>query len=97
MAITDSGSVENEDTASDMGPEAIQGKGGNAHAKSRKKGKSVDEAIKLALEEMGVGLEDVAIEVLEEPSRGILGIIGSKPALVRVEVKPARKVGRRQT
>jgi spoIIIJ-associated protein len=52
-----------------------------------KKGKSVDEAIKLALEEMGVGLEDVAIEVLEEPSRGILGIIGSKPALVRVEVK----------
>ena len=39
MAITDSGSVENEDTASDMGPEAIQGKGGNAHAKSRKKRK----------------------------------------------------------
>lgn len=39
VAITDSGSVENEDTASDMGPEAIQGKGGNAHAKSRKKRK----------------------------------------------------------
>jgi len=52
-----------------------------------KKGKSVDEAVQLALEEMGVGLEDVVIEVLEEPSRGILGIIGSKPAVVRVEIK----------
>jgi len=52
-----------------------------------KKGKSVDEAVQLALEELGVGLEDVVIEVLEEPSRGILGIIGSKPAVVRVEIK----------
>ncbi|MGE5544854.1 MAG: RNA-binding cell elongation regulator Jag/EloR [Bacillota bacterium] len=52
-----------------------------------KKGKSVDEAIKLALEDLGVGLEDVVIEVLEEPSRGILGIIGGKPAVVRVDVK----------
>ncbi|MGI6551101.1 MAG: RNA-binding cell elongation regulator Jag/EloR [Syntrophomonadales bacterium] len=52
-----------------------------------RKGKSVDEAVKLALEELGVGLDDVVIEVLEEPTRGILGIIGNKPAVVRVDVK----------
>jgi spoIIIJ-associated protein len=52
-----------------------------------KKGKSVDEAIKMALGELDVSLEDVVIEVLEEPSRGILGIIGNKPAVVKVQVK----------
>ena len=52
-----------------------------------KKGKSVDEAIKLALSELGVALDEVIIEVVEEPSRGILGIIGNKPALVKVKVK----------
>ncbi len=52
-----------------------------------KKGKSVDEALKLALEELGLDLDDVVVEVLEEPSRGILGLIGNKPAVVKVQVK----------
>ncbi|NLV15611.1 MAG: KH domain-containing protein [Syntrophomonadaceae bacterium] len=52
-----------------------------------KKGKSVDEAINSALDELGVDIEEVEIEILEEPIRGILGIIGNKSALVRVNVK----------
>jgi len=52
-----------------------------------KKGKSVDEAIKLALDELGCEIEDVSIEVLEEPVKGILGLVGKKPAIVRVSLK----------
>lgn len=53
-----------------------------------KQGKTVDEAIALALAELGVGMEQVETEVLEEPSRGFLGIIGGKLAKVRVTLKP---------
>ena len=48
-------------------------------------GKTVDEAVKVALEELNVTKDDVTIEVLEEPTKGLLGI-GAKPALVRVTV-----------
>ncbi|NLN86716.1 MAG: protein jag [Syntrophomonadaceae bacterium] len=51
-----------------------------------KKGKSVEEAIKSALDELECGIEDVVVEVIEEPSKRLLGIIGSKPAVVRVSV-----------
>lgn len=59
-----------------------------------KRGKSVDEAVKAALEELGADFEDVVIEVLEEPSKGILGMIGKKAALVRVTLreKPEEKI-----
>ncbi|ADI03117.1 MAG TPA: protein jag [Syntrophothermus lipocalidus] len=59
-----------------------------------KRGKSVDEAVKAALEELGAEFEDVVIEVLEEPSKGILGVIGKKSAVVRVTLreKPEEKV-----
>ena len=46
---------------------------------------SVDEAVSNALAQLGVSASDVLVEVLEEPSRGILGI-GSKPARVRVKL-----------
>ncbi len=49
-----------------------------------KKGKSVDEAVKAALEELGCNIEDVTVEVMEEPSKGLLGFIGNKPAVVKV-------------
>lgn len=48
-----------------------------------KKGKNIDEAIKAALDELGCEIEDVDVEVIEEPSKGLLGI-GKKPAVVRV-------------
>ncbi|MEQ8173885.1 MAG: RNA-binding cell elongation regulator Jag/EloR [Syntrophomonadaceae bacterium] len=58
-----------------------------------KKGKNIDEAIKAALDELGCEIEDVNVEVIEEPSKGLLGI-GKKPAVVRVtrREKPEDKV-----
>ncbi len=58
-----------------------------------KKAKTIDEAVELALKEMGMPKEEVLIEVIEEPSKGLLGILGARPAWVRVEPKdsPARR------
>ncbi|TAH64144.1 MAG: protein jag [Gottschalkiaceae bacterium] len=52
-----------------------------------KSAKTVDEAVKLALEELKAEKEQVEVEVLEYPSRGILGIIGTKLARVKVVKK----------
>lgn len=52
-----------------------------------KSGKTVDEAIDLAVEELGVCRENVEYEVLDEPSKGLFGLFGGKMARVRVFVK----------
>ena len=39
-----------------------------------KRGKSVDEAIKAALDELECEIDDVIIEIVEEPSKGLLGL-----------------------
>ncbi len=52
-----------------------------------KSAKTVDEAIALALEEVGASKEDVEIEVIEEGSKGFLGL-GSKDAVVKVTYSP---------
>jgi spoIIIJ-associated protein len=59
-----------------------------------KRGKSVDEAIKAALDELGCEIDDVAIEIIEEPSKGLLLGIGKKPAVVKVSLreKPEEEV-----
>ncbi len=49
-----------------------------------KTGKTVREAIESALGQLGVSENDVEIEVLDEGNKGLLGIIGSKQAKVRV-------------
>lgn len=49
-------------------------------------GRDVDEAVRNALSELGVDRDEVRVEVLEEGSRGILGIIGQREARVRVTV-----------
>ncbi|MDO5047112.1 MAG: RNA-binding cell elongation regulator Jag/EloR [Anaerococcus sp.] len=49
-----------------------------------KTAKTKDQAIKLALEEIGKSKDEVTIEVLEEESQGFFGLIGSKDAVVRV-------------
>lgn len=53
---------------------------------SEKWGTDVDEAVKLALFDLKLTLDEVEVTVLEEPSRGFFGI-GSKLAKVRVEKK----------
>lgn len=50
-------------------------------------GKSVEQAVEEALNKLGVSSEEVDIEVLENPNKGFLGILGQKQALVRVTLK----------
>ena len=51
-----------------------------------KEGKTVSEATITACEELGVPRSDVEVEVLQEGSKGVLGI-GEKMARVKVKVK----------
>lgn len=49
--------------------------------------KTVESAVETALKELQVLKENVEVEVLEEPSKGLFGLIGSRMAKVRVTVK----------
>ncbi len=51
------------------------------------KAKTTEEAISLGLEKLGVSFEDVKIEVVDEGSKGFLGILGVKPAVVRLTLR----------
>lgn len=51
-------------------------------------GKNVDEAIQSALMQLNTTREKISYEVLEQPQKGFLGLIGSKPAVIEVEIKP---------
>ena len=50
-------------------------------------GKSVDEAIFKGLQQMGISIDEVSIEIIQTETKGILGI-GAKPAKVRLTQKP---------
>ena len=52
-----------------------------------KSAKTVEEAVQSALEELETDKNNVDIEVIEQPAKGIFGIIGSKNAKVRVTLK----------
>lgn len=60
---------------------------------TEKTAKTVEEAVELAITEMGITREEAEIEVLDQPSKGLLGILGTRPARVRVSPKdsPARR------
>ena len=49
--------------------------------------RTVDEAAKIAAEELGLTLDDIHIEVLEESSKGFLGILGAKNARIKATPK----------
>lgn len=50
-------------------------------------GKTVEAALEAALKKLGKTVNEVEYEVIEQPSRGFLGFIGTKPARLRVKVK----------
>src|SRR5665647_3468325 len=52
-----------------------------------KAGKNVDEAVDLALKELAASIDDVEVEILEESSKGILGLLMVKQARVKVTLK----------
>ena len=52
-----------------------------------KTAKTVEEAVQSALEELETEKDNVDIEILEQPTKGIFGILGSKNAKVRVTLK----------
>lgn len=53
-----------------------------------KTGKTVDDAIKLALQALdNAKMDDVTVEILEQPKAGFLGMFGGKEAIVRVTRK----------
>ena len=51
------------------------------------KAKTMEEAVTLGLEKLGVSFEDVNIDILEEGHKGFLGLLGAKPVVVRLTVK----------
>ena len=49
--------------------------------------KTVEEAIELGLQELGVSIGDVDVQVVEEGSKGLFGLFGSRLAKIRLTVK----------
>ena len=49
-------------------------------------GKTIDDAIKAASEELGLAREDFSVDVIENPKSGFLGL-GAKPAVIKVTYK----------
>lgn len=54
-------------------------------------GKSVDAAIFSGLQQLGISIDEVTIDIIQMETKGILGI-GAKPAKVRLTEKPAEEV-----
>lgn len=52
-----------------------------------KTGKTVDEAIAAAAEELGVDKDELDVEVLETPTKRLFGLFGETPAKIRAAVK----------
>lgn len=53
----------------------------------QKTGKTVDEAVGEALKELNITREEAEVEIIEEGSRGFLGMFGAKDAVVKVKKK----------
>lgn len=63
---------------------------------TEKRAKSIDDAIELALSELGIERDKAEIEIIQEPAKGFLGI-GAKEAVVKVTAnteKTARNPGK---
>ena len=49
--------------------------------------KTIEDAIRQGLEQLDVSLGDVTIDIIQEGTKGLFGIMGSKEAKVRLTVK----------
>lgn len=54
-------------------------------------GKTIEEALNLALNELNTTKENVEIEILQQPSKKIINIFGGKLAKIKVTVKEGKK------
>ena len=52
-----------------------------------KTGKTIEEAISAAAEELGVDIDKLDVEVLERPTKRLFGLFGETPAKIRATVK----------
>ena len=59
-------------------------------------GKTIEEALDTALSQLNTDLSNVEYTVLEQPSKGFLGIIGAKPALLEVSLKEEEEIEEEQ-
>jgi spoIIIJ-associated protein len=61
-------------------------------------GRTLDEAVEAALDQLGVSEEDLEYQVIDEPRAGLLGRLGGREARIRARVKPIsrEKPGDRQ-
>src|SRR5687768_6439892 len=51
-------------------------------------GRTIEEAVEAALDELGVAEEDLEYQVLDEPKTGLLGRLGGRDARIRARVRP---------
>jgi spoIIIJ-associated protein len=51
-------------------------------------GKTVEDAIQAGLRQLGVDEKRIIVNVLEQPSKGLFGLLGSKDAVVELSVIP---------
>ena len=49
--------------------------------------RTIEEAISQGLEHLGVSISDVTVDVIEEGSKGLFGLFGSRPAKIRLTLK----------
>lgn len=58
--------------------------------------RNVEEAIKMAAEELKLSIDEFDVEILEESSKGFLGILGGKHARIRATEKPNKVTSAKQ-
>lgn len=56
------------------------------------KSKNIDDAISKALGQFSVSREDIEVEVIKEPTKGFLGLIGSKDGIYKITVKQKEEI-----
>ncbi|MFH1512532.1 MAG: Jag N-terminal domain-containing protein, partial [Bacillota bacterium] len=55
--------------------------------------KTIEDAIRQGLEKLDVSLGDVTIDIIQEGSKGLFGIMGAKEAKVRLTVRESEQEG----